>query len=75
MEEAVILVGTETGNAEDVAEELAVALEEGGVETEVVDMEDADPSLLDGSRAVIICTATSSGWITGRGAARSRTPS
>lgn len=58
MEEAVILVGTETGNAEDVADELYAALEETGVEAHVVDMEEADPSLLDGSRAVIICTAT-----------------
>lgn len=58
MEEALILVGTETGNAEDVADELAAALEGVGVEAEIVDMEDVDPALLDGSRAVIICTAT-----------------
>ena len=58
MQEVVILVGTETGNAEDVAAELAAALEEVGIGTEVSDMEDADPSLLDGNRAVIVCTAT-----------------
>ncbi|MEW6638475.1 MAG: flavodoxin domain-containing protein [Actinomycetota bacterium] len=58
MEETVILVGTETGNAEDVAEELAAALEEAGLGTEVVDMEGAEPELLDGNRAVIVCTAT-----------------
>ncbi len=58
MEEAVVLVGTETGNAEDVADELVAALEEMDVETRVVDMEDADTGLLDSGRAVIICTAT-----------------
>lgn len=58
MDEAVILVGTETGNAEDVADHLATTLEELGIEPETVDMEDAEPSLLDGSRAVIVCTAT-----------------
>jgi sulfite reductase alpha subunit-like flavoprotein len=55
---AVILVGTETGTAEDVADGLAAALEEEGVEVEVVDMEDADPGLLEGGRAVVVCTAT-----------------
>lgn len=62
MDRAVVLFGTETGTAEDLAEdlaeELAAALEEVGVETEVVDMEEAEPGLLDGSRAVIVCTAT-----------------
>ncbi len=58
VEEIAILVGTETGNAEDVADELAAALEEVGVGTEVMDMEDADSSAFDGGRAVIICTAT-----------------
>lgn len=58
MERAVILVGTETGTAEDVADELAEALGEAGIEVEVVDMEDADPGVLDGSRAVVVCTAT-----------------
>lgn len=58
MDEAVILVGTETGNAEDLADNLAATLEEMGVETDIVDMQEAEPSLLDGSRAVILCTAT-----------------
>ncbi len=58
MEEAVILVGTETGNAEDVAEDLAATLDELGVGNEVVDMEEVSPELLDGSRTVIVCTAT-----------------
>lgn len=55
---AVVLVGTETGNAEDLAGELAVTLEGAGIETEVVDMEDANRGLLNGSRAVVVCTAT-----------------
>lgn len=57
MEEAVILVGTETGTAEDVANHLAATLEL-GVEPEVVDMEEAEPALLNGSRVVVVCTAT-----------------
>ena len=58
MDEAVILVGTETGTAEDVADHLAATLEELGIEPEVVDMEEAEPPLVDGSRAVVVCTAT-----------------
>lgn len=58
MEGVVILVGTETGNAEDLADELAATLGEAGLETEIVDMEHATPDLLDGSRAVVVCTAT-----------------
>jgi len=58
VEEAVILVGTEMGNAEEVSDHLAATLEELGIESEIVDIEEAEPSLLDGSRAVIVCTAT-----------------
>lgn len=58
MGEAVILFGTETGNAEELAQDLAAALAETGIEAEVVDMEDANPELLDGGRAVVVCTAT-----------------
>ncbi len=57
-DQVVVLVGTETGSAKDLAGELAVTLEVAGIETEVVDMEDAFPGLLNVSRAVIICTAT-----------------
>jgi MioC protein len=53
-----ILVGTETGAAEDVADGLAATLEDKGTEVEVLDMEDAYPGLLDGGRAVVVCTAT-----------------
>lgn len=38
---AVILVGTETGTAEDVADHLTAVLEEPGIEMEIVDMEEA----------------------------------
>lgn len=58
MDGAVILVGTETGTAEDVADALADALEGAGVGVEVLDMEDADPDVLGGGRAVVVCTAT-----------------
>ncbi len=58
MEGVVVLFGTETGNAEDLAEELGATLGEAGFEAEVVDMEEAEPGLLDGSRAVVVCTAT-----------------
>ncbi len=58
MDKAVILVGTETGTAEDLAEELADALGGAGVEADVIDMEEAETDLLDGSRAVVVCTAT-----------------
>lgn len=58
MDRTVVLVGTETGNAEDLAGELAITLEGAGVETEVVDMEGADPGLLNRSRAMVVCTAT-----------------
>lgn len=58
MDEAVILVGTETGTAEDIADELADALDGAGVEVEIMDLEDAETSVLDGGRAVVVCTAT-----------------
>jgi MioC protein len=58
MERVLILVGTETGTAEDVAGEMAEALEGAGVGVEVVDMEDVGPGVFGGGRAVIVCTAT-----------------
>lgn len=54
----VILVGTETGTAEDVAHGFAGALEEAGVGVELVDMEEAEPGILGDGRAVVVCTAT-----------------
>ncbi len=58
MKGAVILVGTETGTAEDVAFGLAATLRDVGIDAEIVDMEDADAGLLDGERGVVVCTAT-----------------
>ncbi|MGH3148276.1 MAG: flavodoxin domain-containing protein [Rubrobacter sp.] len=58
MRRVVILVGTETGTAEDVAHGFAGALEEAGVGVELVDMEEAEPGILGDERAVVICTAT-----------------
>lgn len=58
MERAVILVGTETGASEDVADELLGAVEEAGMGAEILDMEVARTDAFDGSRAVIICTST-----------------
>lgn len=58
MERVRILVGTETGNAEDVASELAVTLEGVGFETETLDMEDAEPEVFLEERAVVVCTST-----------------
>jgi len=48
MDRAVILVGTEAGNAEDVADELAETIEEAGFEVETLDMEDADTGVFGG---------------------------
>ncbi len=58
MDEAVILVGTETGTAEDVADELAEALSEAGMGVGIHDMEDVGPGVVDPGKALIICTAT-----------------
>ncbi|WP_119069806.1 flavodoxin domain-containing protein [Rubrobacter indicoceani] len=58
MERAVILVGTETGTAEDVADDLLEAITGAGMEAEILDMEEARSDAFDGSRAVVICTAT-----------------
>lgn len=58
MDRAVILVGTETWNAEDVADELAGALEETGFEVETLDMEEADTGAFDGRSVVVVCTST-----------------
>ena len=58
MRGVMILVGTETGTAEDVADGLACALEDAGVVVEVIDMEEAVPASLRDGRAVVVCTAT-----------------
>lgn len=58
MERAVILVGTETGTAEDVADDLLEAISDAGMEAEILDMEEARTDAFDGSRAVVVCTST-----------------
>ncbi|MGH3088817.1 MAG: flavodoxin domain-containing protein, partial [Rubrobacteraceae bacterium] len=58
MDKAVILVGTETGMAEDIADELAEAFSEVGIEAEIHDMEDVEPDVIDGDKALVMRTAT-----------------
>ena len=58
MHNVLILVGTETGNAEYIATELAAALEFEGLESSIVDMFDATPALVREHAWVIICTST-----------------
>lgn len=58
MNRAVVLFGTVTGTAEDLADELVEALEEAGMEAEAVDMMDAGADFFDEDRAVIVCVAT-----------------
>lgn len=61
MERAVVLFGTITGGAEDLADELAEALGEAELEAETVDMMDAGASFFEGGqedRAVVVCVAT-----------------
>lgn len=53
-----ILFGTQTGNAELLAEEMAEALEEAGHEAEVTDMADAYPELLEESPFVLFALCT-----------------
>ena len=53
-----ILVGTMTGTAELVAEEMLDALEEDGHEVEVEAMDDLDASVFEGGGVFLICTST-----------------
>jgi len=53
-----ILVGTMTGTAELVAEEMLDALEEDGHEVEVEPMDDLDASVFAGGGLFLICTST-----------------
>jgi flavodoxin len=53
-----LLFGTQTGNAETVAEHLADTLESSGFTVHLVDMMDAYPELLAAYRQIIICTST-----------------
>jgi MioC protein len=58
MSRVLILVGTETGNAEYIATELATALEFEELESSIVDMFDATPALVREHDQVIVCTST-----------------
>ena len=53
-----VLFGTETGNAEYCAERLAEAMTDAGMEAELVDMEDFDPSSITDHHLVFIVTST-----------------
>ncbi len=53
-----ILVGTMTGTAELVADEIAEVLQSKGVETEIVLMDDAGPDVFEPSAGYVICTST-----------------
>ena len=53
-----ILVGTITGTAEIVAEDVAPVLEEAGFEVETLDMDDLKPGDLFTKNIVLICTST-----------------
>ena len=53
-----VLIGTQTGNAELVAEDMAEELGEAGLTVHLVDMADAYPELVAGYGRVILCTST-----------------
>lgn len=53
-----ILVGTMTGTAEMVAEEMGDALTELGHEVEILPMDDLDASVFDGGGTFLICSST-----------------
>lgn len=56
-----ILFGTETGNAEMVAEDLATALAEHGIETEVAGMEDCAVEELAGQDVLLVASTYGEG--------------
>ena len=53
-----ILVGTITGTAELVAEDVGPVLEEAGYEVEILDMDGLSPDVLCDNDVVLICTST-----------------
>ncbi|MGV0807945.1 flavodoxin domain-containing protein [Mycolicibacterium setense] len=53
-----ILFGTESGNAELVADDIAETFNNAGVDAEVVAMEDYDVTELSGSGTVVVITST-----------------
>jgi MioC protein len=58
-----VLIGTQTGNAERVAEAVADALEDDGVDVVLLDLYDVVPEMLLTRRRVIVVTST---WKEGR---------
>lgn len=54
----VVLVGTTKGRAASVASEVAGALAGAGTTVVVVPMERADPTVVDGADALVVCTST-----------------
>ena len=58
--EILVLVGTETGTAAEVAATVAEALRGWGFEVDVVDMAEAEPGVLDAYSQLIVCTSTHS---------------
>ena len=53
-----ILVGTVTGTAELVAEEVQPVLEEAGYRVEVMDLDGQEPAVLSGPDFILVCTST-----------------
>jgi MioC protein len=53
-----ILFGTESGNSEMVADDLAVALHDSGIDSQVSDMENYDPAQLSNEAMVVVITST-----------------
>ena len=53
-----ILIGTMTGTAEMVAEEVAETLKGRGIDSELKMMEDLDPAVFHGGDVFLICTST-----------------
>lgn len=53
-----ILFGTESGNSEMVADDLAVALQDQGIDSQVSDMENYDLTQLCGDSTVVVITST-----------------
>ena len=57
-ESITILIGTITGTAEIVAEDVTLVLEDAGFEVETMDMDGLKPDALSASEIVLICTST-----------------
>lgn len=58
MHQVTILYGTESGNAELVADDVAAALAEQGMEPVIVGMEEYDVDQLSGEELVVVITST-----------------